>query len=117
MKPLPPHLTRLWGLWPTGDFGPWTFYTSHKRHVVVAYPKAPPKDPPSWKQLVEQARFRNAGNLWSLLPAATKAAWTAAAKRAKLSISGFNFYMYVQLRQDFDAARTVQRQSGIDLGV
>jgi len=107
----------MWGWWPTGDWGPFTFYTSHKRKLTVAYLRAPPKEPPSWKQRIEQQRFKNAANLWTLLPDATKRAWTAAAKAAHLTISGFNFWMHCQLRSDFAAALTVQRQSGINLGL
>lgn len=110
------QISQVWGWWPTGDCGPLTFYTSHKRHVTVAYPRAPPKEPPSWKQKIEQTRFRSAARLWSLQPNSTRDAWTLACKRAQLSISGFNFWMYVHLRHDEPAARTVQRQSGVNLG-
>lgn len=105
----------MWGWWPTGDWGPFTFYTSHRRKLTVAYPRSPPKEPPSWKQQIEQTRFADAGHLWSALPITRRDAWRNAAKRCHLSISGFNFFMYVQLKQDWAAARTVQRQSGIDL--
>jgi len=116
MKPTPPSITQFWGYWPTGDWGPFTFYTSHRRKVTVAYPRAPPKEPPSWKQRFVQQDFRFAAEAWTMLPNTTKAKWKLAAKQAHLTISGFNFWMYVQLRHDTAAARTVQRQSGVDLG-
>lgn len=116
MKPKPPSITKFWGWWPTGDWGPFTFYTSHRRHLTVAYPRSPPKEPPSWKQKFAQADFQLAAEAWSLLTRPIKDRWTLAAKRAHLRISGFNFWMYVQIRHDVAAARTVQRQSGIDLG-
>jgi len=115
MKPQPPAITAMWGLWPTGDFGPFTFYTSHQRKNVVAFLKAPPLEPPSWKQRLQQTRFANAARLWSLLPTATRQAWTTACRRAHLKITGFNFFVYVHLRQDLAAARTIQHQSGVDL--
>jgi len=117
MKPSPPEITRLWGLWPTGDFGPFTFYTSHRRQRVVAFLKAPPKTPPSWKQKIAHTRFRDAANLWTLQPKATRDNWTNACKRAGLSITGFNLWMHCRIRNDLTPARTIQRQTGIDLGV
>lgn len=111
------QFSRIWGWWPTGDFGPLTIYTSHVRAEPVAYLKAPPDKPPSWKQKIAQTDFRNAAHLWSALPTATKQAWLTAAKRAHLSISGFNFWMHVKIKNDVAAARTVQHQARIDLGV
>jgi len=44
-----PNIIALLGFNPTGDLGPFTIYTAHDRRPVV-FPKAPPKEPPSWKQ-------------------------------------------------------------------
>ena len=117
MKPTSCPISRLWGLWPTGDFGPYTLYTSHKRKTVVAFVKAPPLEPPSWKQRLQTTRFQNAHTLWRALTQPARDAWTLACKRARLTISGYNFFIHVHTTQDFPAARTIENQSGISLGL
>lgn len=111
------QITRMWGWWPMGDFGPLTFYTSHRRKVVVAFVKAPPKSPPTWKQRLNHTRWKNCIHLWNLLTPANRADWTEAATRARLAITGYNFWMYTHMTGDRAAALTVQRQSGVDLNV
>jgi len=110
------QFTKVWGWNPTGDFGPYTFYTSHKRKLVVAFLKAPPDKPPSWKQKLCRTRFKNLGIVWKELGADRREAWNRAAARAHLRISGFNLFTYAQITGDWSAVQTVQRQSGVDLG-
>ena len=111
------QFTKVWGWNPTGDFGPFTFYTSHKRKAVVAFLKAPPDKPPSWKQQLCRTAFQNLGSLWKALGADRREAWSLAADRANLRISGFNLWTYSQITGDWTAAQTVQRQSHVDLGL
>ena len=111
------QFSKVWGWNPTGDFGPFTFYTSHKRQVVVGYMKAPPDKPPSWKQKLCRTRFKNLGILWHQLGGDRRRAWTLAAERANLRISGFNLWTHCQITGNWSTALTVQRQSKVNLGL
>lgn len=98
-----------------GDWGPLTTYTSRRGQIVV-FPKAPPTSPPSPRQLTERQRFRNAAAAWWALTAAKRDAWLLAARRAHLSIGGYNLWLwYLNNPQDTSIIRTVERQSGISL--
>jgi len=114
MKLAQQNLFRFLGWNTQGDLGPWTFYTN-KRRALVWFLKAPPKNPPTWKQRLQRARFTFAAILWQSLQPDQRAAWGTAARRAHLRITPYNFFCYVQLRRDFAAARTVAHQSGVDL--
>ena len=117
MKLSQAQLSRVWGWWPTGDFGPMTYYTSHLRQRTIGFLKAPPDKPPSWKQRVCRQNFRYVGTLWNALTPEQRQAWETAALRARLRISGINLFTYGHLTKDWSAVQTVQRQSGVDLGV
>lgn len=99
---------------PTGDLGPYTIYTRH-RGTPVLYPRAPPKQPPSRKQLYKRAAFTFAGRQWAALDPHRKQAWALAARRARLRISGYNLYTYYLISRDRPAIRTIERQSGLEL--
>lgn len=107
-------LIGLLGLYPSGDLGPYTIYTS-KRHKIVFFPKAPPKKPPTELQRRERAIFTSVAFLWRALPAATRADWKLATQRARLTISGYNLFTYYHSTKDREAIATVERHSGIAL--
>jgi len=114
MKATRQALFRYLGWNTQGDLGPYTFYTS-KRKGLVWFVKAPPKSPPTWKQRLQRTRFQNAALLWHQLTPDQRAAWTTATARAHLKVTAYNFFLYVHLRRDWAAARTVQHQTGIEL--
>lgn len=102
------------GLSQTGDLGPFTIYTD-KRRQPVWFLKAPPTKTPSALQLHNRNRFRNAANAWRHLTPATRALWAEAAHKARLFASGYNVFIYWQLRRDAPPIHTIERLSGITL--
>jgi hypothetical protein len=97
MKLLGPSLYHMLGFRPTGDLGPFTFYTS-ARNAIVFFPKAPPLNPPSYLQTVQRNRFRLAAKAWQRLPRLEQTNWEAVAKTAKLTITGYNLFVWYFLR-------------------
>jgi len=116
MKPGHTALFRFLGWNTQGDLGPYTFYTN-KRRALIWFVKAPPTKPPSWKQRLQRARFTFAALLWSQLAPEQRAAWATATQRAHLKVTPLNFFMYVHLRHDYAAARTVAHQAGVQLEI
>ena len=108
--PTAPFIPRLLGLSPTGDLGPLTIYTN-KRGRIVAYPKAPPKEPPTYWQKRMRNRFRLSGNAWRNTPKAKQKQWQLAAHRTGAAITGYNLFLYYQLTNDLATIQTIQRQT------
>jgi hypothetical protein len=107
-------LLKLLGLRPTGDFGPYTIYTS-QRHKTVAFPRSPPQKPPSIRQIQQRERWRAAAQAWAELPNTIKLNWRTAAIKANLKITGHNLWIWYILRGDQPAILTVERITGINL--
>ncbi|MEE9602715.1 MAG: hypothetical protein V3V75_05375 [Thermoguttaceae bacterium] len=105
---------KIAGLRPTGDFGPLTGYTS-KRGKAVWYLKAPPKTPPTGWQRQQRWRFRFAAHNWRALTPAARANWLTAARNARLNITGYNLFVWFQIRPDRAVIRTIEQQTGITL--
>lgn len=102
------------GFRPTGDFGPLTGYTS-KRGKPVWYLKAPPKTPPTGYQVHQRNVFRSIARAWMMLTASKRADWMEAARLAHLHITGYNLYVWFQIRRDVAVIRTIEHQSGVSL--
>lgn len=105
---------KIIGFSPTGDLGPLTGYTS-KRRKAVWYLKAPPDKPPTCWQIAQRNKFRALARVWTALQPSQRASWMEAARKARLSITGYNLFIWYQLRQDTKAIETIQRQSGINV--
>ena len=114
MKVGPPNLFDALGFSAQGDLGPYTCYQSKRRQLVV-YAKAPPKEPPSTKQLWERAKWKAAASLWRTSTPAIRAAWTLAARRAHLTITGHNLFIFFYTTNRAAIIRTIQSQTGINL--
>lgn len=108
-----PALTFL-GLNPTGDLGPLTSYTS-KRRKPVWFLKAPPTTPPTGWQIKQRNLFRQIARHWNQLTPAARADWETAAKRAHLTITGLNLFVYFHATGNRKVLRTVERQSRLHL--
>jgi alpha-ketoglutarate-dependent taurine dioxygenase len=80
------------GLYPTGDLGLFTYYTTRKRHVVRFF-RTKPRKPQSPAQRRQRNLWRAIARQWSSLPAQTREAWRALAARAKLRVTAFNLYI------------------------
>jgi hypothetical protein len=108
------RLFTVLGFRSQGDIGPLTMYTSKRRRLVV-YLQAPPKTPPTRRQLHQRAKLLHAAFLWRTLSLEEKATWSRAARKAHLRISGYNLYIFSVLTLDPSAAATVARQAHCDL--
>lgn len=109
-EPLIPFL----GLYPSGDLGDFTVYTS-KRHALVYFQKTSPKNPPTVLQRRVRARLVLAAWLWQNLPPTKREDWLTAARLAGLRISGYNLFVHWVIVQDDAPIKTIERQTGIDL--
>jgi len=106
---LPPH---LFGMQVSGDIGPLTIYTDrHGRKV--AYPKSPPKSPPTEMQLQVRGRFSQSQAAYMSLSAADKLDWETLVRRANLCMTGQNLYIHVATMLTFDFLDTLMHQTGI----
>lgn len=99
---------------PTGDWGPFTIYTS-QRAKPVFFIKAPPKDPPTARQTFWRDSFRLVARLWANVTPEMKARWEAASIAARLSVTGYNLFVYYQLTKDAAAIRTIEQQTRLTL--
>lgn len=99
---------------PTGDWGPFTIYTSKRRRPVF-FLKAPPKEPPTDRQTYRRDAFRLVARLWAKVSAAQKRLWEQASIDAHLSVTGYNLYVYYQLTKDRNTIRTIEQQTNLVL--
>ncbi len=102
------------GFGPTGDLGPYTFYTK-ANGTIVFFLKAPPKTPPTPYQLRNMAVFEVAAQLWNGLDPQLKANWLKVQQLANLGITSYNFWVYYIATNDRSAVRTIERQTGLEL--
>ena len=114
MKLLGPSLYHMLGFRPTGDLGPYTFYTS-QRNAIVFFPKAPPLNPPSYLQTVQRNRFRRAAKSWQALPEIERQNWELVAQTAKLTITGYNLFVWYSLRDGRSTVQAFADRYGIQL--
>lgn len=98
----------------TGDLGALTMYTT-VRGNMVAFPKSPPLNPPSQLQTQMRNFYRLAASAWRGLTPQDRDAWSNAARRASLRITGYNLFIYWQRTKDVATLKTIERQSGITL--
>lgn len=114
MKTPKPRLFDFWGWNTQGDFGPWTFYTS-KRKGLVFFLRAPPKEQPSPWQIHQRAVWTAIADLWKSTTQETRDNWELATKRLRLSITGYNLFVWYHCSHDREAIATIERQSGLQL--
>lgn len=96
------------GFAPTGDLGDLTIYTA-KNGKTVYFLKAPPLVPATLFQKRQRSRFRNVATLWWQLTQEKRNAWLQAAKTANLYCTGYNLFLWWQLRRDVGSLRTLER--------
>ena len=110
----PPSLFPFLGLSLTGDLGGVTTYTT-RRGTIVWFDKAPPLEPPSPGQKVMRNRWRQAAAAWRALTDEEKISWERITCKVGLRITGYNFFVSLQVHPDPDAKRTVEFQAGENL--
>lgn len=103
-------LITILGFRPTGDLGPLTIYTA-ANGTIVAYLKAPPKEPPTYYQQRQRNRFRLCGWLWDQLAQEKRDQWNLAAARTNAAIHGYGLFTYWQMTKDLPPIRTIERQT------
>jgi hypothetical protein len=94
VKSFPPVMLTYLGLIAQGDVGPYTTYTRPGKKTVT-FLQAPPKKPPSRRQIHQRNKYGLAALLWWQLSPATRASWRHAAARASLRITGWNLWLAV----------------------
>ncbi len=109
-----PHLFNFWGWNTQGDFGPYTFYTS-KRKGLVFFLRAPPKEKPSVWQTHQRTIWKQIADLWTNTTEENRTNWEKASKKLRLSITGYNLWMWYHCHADRKIIETIERQSGITL--
>lgn len=100
------------GLIVSGDVDGLTIYTDrHSRKI--AYPKSPPKEPPTAKQTFLRNRFRLAQEQYMALSPADRAEWERLAIAAGLCMTGQNLLIHVAMKDSFAMLATLMQQTGI----
>lgn len=102
------------GLIVSGDVAGYTIYTDMKGRKV-AFPQAPPKEPPSPMQISHRARFRLAQAAWAALTIAQKTALELCTQRTSLAMTGQNLYIAIALKAHPDLVSTLERQTDLSL--
>jgi hypothetical protein len=102
------------GLIVSGDVDGYTIYTDMKGRKV-AFPQAPPKEPPSPLQISHRARFRQAQEAWTALTVPEKEALELACQRASLAMTGQNIYIAIALKNQPGLVETLERQTDLAL--
>jgi hypothetical protein len=97
-----------------GDIDGLTLYVS-SRGKVVAFDRAPPKEPPSPDQVSIRNRWRAAGTAWTALSTGQRDNWLNAARQANLRITGYNLFVAWFCCRDDAMIRTIERITGLPL--
>jgi len=105
---------QLIGLQVSGDFGDLTIYTDRFGRKI-AFPKSPPKEPPSAKQVALRSAFKTAQASWSALTAAQKKTLEQACHKTSIPLTGQNLWIHSVLTKDNSAYLTIEKQSGLTL--
>lgn len=114
MKDLKPAIWQILGTVLNGDLGPYTFYWSQRGHLVM-FLKTWPKDPASWLQTNNRNRWRHAGDRWRSLDQQTRDDWLTMGKKANLTISGYNLFIFYITGHGTAAVETIQRLTNMDV--
>lgn len=100
------------GLIVSGDVDGITIYTD-RHNRKVAYPKAPPKEPPTQMQVDVRARFGSAQAEYMGLSPLQKAAYEELTKKANLCMTGQNLFIHVAMKRTFGTLTTLEEQTGV----
>lgn len=104
----------LLGMHIAGDLGPLTLYQT-KRGKVVAFPRAPPKSPPTAAQQLQRFRFRRTVETWHDLSDLQRDSYQQAVNACSLCMTGMNLWIHFCLCWNPAFFATVQRQAGLSL--
>lgn len=108
------RILSFFGLRPTGDFGPWTFYTN-KQGIPVWFIKSPPEKPPTARQIFVRTKLADFARSWTFLTKQDKINWEKASKRPNLRMTGYNLFQWWRWHGNRTVMKTIERQSGEQL--
>lgn len=114
MKTIPPQIHQFLGVNTNGDLGPYTFYTSKRKRLVV-FLKTWPKDPATYNQTLNRNRWRHAAIRWRRLSTSARNDWTLLARRANTTVTGYNLFIFYMMNTNIKIIETLQRQTGINV--
>lgn len=114
MKNLKPSIFQFLGVITNGDAGPYTFYTSHRKRLVI-FLKTWPHDPATYHQKLNRDKWRHAAVRWRSLDQSTRDNWDKISKRAHLTITGFNLFMHYMTKNGTTTVEAVERAAGINV--
>ena len=114
MKTIPPSIFQYLGTNTNGDLGPYTFYTSHRNRLVV-FLKTWPHDPATFHQTLYRNRWRHAALRWRGLTPQTRLLWKTIARKANLTITGYNLFIFYILGNHNQHIETLQRLTNINV--
>jgi hypothetical protein len=98
----------------SGDLGKYTMYTYCRKRPVF-FLKSPPLIPPTRRQIHQRNRFRLIGYLWRAQSPAQRNLWEALSQQSNARVTGYNLFLFWQLRQGTEYILTLIRHSGVDL--
>jgi len=100
------------GLIVSGDVDGITIYTD-RYNRKVAYPKSPPKEPPTQMQVDVRNRFKSAQAEYMGLTPPQKKAYESLTKKANLCMTGQNLFIHVAMKLTYGTLTTLQEQTGV----
>lgn len=102
------------GLMVSGDIGGITIYTDRYGRKI-AYPKSPPKKPPTELQTAVRSRFKAAQAEYMTLSPAQKADYETLVRHASLALTGQNLFIHVAMKHTGAMLATLVLQTGIEV--
>lgn len=81
----------------------------------IAYAKTYPQKRPTAAQHAQQTVFRQAAASWRALTPDQRAAYEQVTKKLRLTITGYNLWVYCSARGDWEAAESFGKQAGVVL--
>jgi len=102
------------GLQISGDVGGLTVYTD-RFGKKVAFPKSPPKEPPSDQQIHQRLKFQQAQKEWNSQTDQVKQDLESMCKQANVPMTGQNIWIHTAMTVDYTAYDTLQKQTGISV--
>ncbi len=108
---IPPNII---GLLVSGDIDGLTIYTD-RHNRKVAYPKRPPKEPPTQMQVDVRNRFGSAQAEYMGLTPSEKADYEFLTKAVGLCMTGQNLFIHVAMKRTQATLDTLQQQTGISV--
>jgi hypothetical protein len=86
-------------MFPYGDLGPFTYYTSKKRKVI-RFLRSPPTSPPSAMQIRQRQKWTAAAATWTTQRESDRDWWRQLARINHLKITAYNAFIIYHTIED-----------------